>query len=275
MAVYAPGLGLRLFSKFVAHAISYGCEIWGSQCHGNLVSDAKKLQGVQLAILRNVCGHLPVGIPAAAIFAELAKDPCSFKWWVQLVGCALRASDLPQSSLHREILAGNVQDALGKPSSANWAAQVVKHIRSFGLSAPFAPDGTVLIDKSSFCRHAAGKCHGVWQGLHASPRSTPSKGAKLCTYHRWLARIGPVLEPYFQLPLSDRCMRRLFCFRLGAHTLHQMGRRLRMARVARLCNCPLCPGMHAGDERHYVFECPAFHDIRLGFQHLFDDSHAL
>ena len=87
---------LRLFSALVAPAISYGCEVWGSQCHGKLVSDAKKLQGVQLAFLRNVCGRLPVGIPAAAIFAELAEDPCSFKWWVQLVGFALRVSDLPQ-----------------------------------------------------------------------------------------------------------------------------------------------------------------------------------
>ena len=43
-----------------------------------------------------------------------------------------------------------------------------------------------------------------------------------------------------------------------------------MARVARVC--PLCPGMHVGDERHYVFECRAFGDIRRGFQHLFDDS---
>ena len=40
----------------------------------------------------------------------------------------------------------------------------------------FAPDGTVLIDKSSFRCHAAGKSHEVWQGLHASPRSAPSKG---------------------------------------------------------------------------------------------------
>ena len=67
-------------------------------------------------------------------------------------------------------------------------------------------------------------------------------------------------------------MRRLFRFRLGAYALPiEMGRRLRMARVARVC--PLCPGMHVGDERHYVLECPAFHDIRRGFQHLFDDGH--
>ena len=59
---------LRLFSSLVAPAISYGCEVWGSQCHGNLVSDAKKLQGVQVAFLRNICGRLPVGIPASAIW---------------------------------------------------------------------------------------------------------------------------------------------------------------------------------------------------------------
>ena len=67
--------------------------------------------------------------------------------------------------------------------------------------------------------HADGKSHVVWQGLHASPRSAPSKGAKLCMYHRWFARSGPMPEPYFQLPISDRCMRRLFRFRLGAHAL--------------------------------------------------------
>ena len=111
---------------------------------------------------------------------------CSFKWWVQSVGFALQVSDLPWSSLHRETLADNVQYALAEPSSANWAAQIVRHVRSLGLPALLAPDGTVLIDKSSFRRHAADKSHEVWQGLHASPRSAPTKGAKLCTYYRWL-----------------------------------------------------------------------------------------
>ena len=77
--------------------------------------------------------------------------------WVQLSGFALHISELPQGSLRRESLQENVQDALAKPSSANWAAQVVKHVRSLGLPSPFAHDGIVLIDKSSFCRHAAGK----------------------------------------------------------------------------------------------------------------------
>ena len=30
--------------------------------------------------------------------------------------------------------------------------------------------------------------------------------------------------------------------------------------------------MDCSCQRHYVFECPAFDDIRRGFQHLFDDS---
>ena len=110
-----------------------------------------------------VCGCLPVGISAAAIFAALAKDSCSLEWWVQPLRFALRISDLPQGSLHDEILRGNVQDALAKPSSAHWAAhwQVVKHVRSLGLPAPsskkaIADDGAILIDRSSPRRHAAG-----------------------------------------------------------------------------------------------------------------------
>ena len=121
----------------------------------------------------------------------LALLQLSFLRWlkthvVSSGGCsfALRNYGLPQGLLHHEILRDDVQDARAEPSSANWAAQVVKHVWSLGLPAPFAHDGTVLIDKPSFRRHAASKSHEVWQGLHASPRSAPSKRAKLCTYHR-------------------------------------------------------------------------------------------
>ena len=37
--------------------------------------------------------------------------------------------------------------------------------------------------------------------------------------------------------------------------------------------CPLGPGMHLGDERHYVLECPAVEGIRRRFSMLSVDSH--
>ena len=70
--------------------------------------------------------------------------------------------------------------------------------------------------------------------------------------------------PYSQLPLSHvtvyRSTCRLFRVQLGAHALPiEVGRRLRMAQVSRVC--PLCPGMHVSYERHHNFDFPAFGDI--------------
>ena len=62
-------------------------------------ASAKKLQGVQTAFLRDVCGSLPVGTPGVANSSELAEDTCSLKWWGQFMGFALQILDLPQGSL--------------------------------------------------------------------------------------------------------------------------------------------------------------------------------
>ena len=32
----------------------------------------------------------------------------------------------------------------------------------------------------------------TWDGLHVSPRTAPSKGAKLCTHHHWFGRSGKI-----------------------------------------------------------------------------------
>ena len=261
---------LRL--ALVAPAVSYGCEVWGSQLQCRLDAGARKSQGVQSAFLRNFCGRLPVAIPMPAILNGMAQDACTLSWWSKLVRFAVRMSGMPSGSLHRDILWDNVLDAFAKPSVGNWAAQVIKHFWFWGLPAPFAPDGTVSIDKSRFRAKLAGKHHEVWQGLHASPRSAPSKGAKMCTYRLWFARIEPVFEPYNHLPLGDRSLRCFFRFRLGAHSPPvETGRRMHMDPVA--CFCPLCSGMHVGHERHNLFDCPSFGDIRACHSTLFDDSH--
>ena len=67
----------------------------------------------------------------------LALLQLSFLRWlkthvVSSGGCsfALRNYGLPQGLLHHEILRDDVQDARAEPSSANWAAQVDKHVQS-------------------------------------------------------------------------------------------------------------------------------------------------
>ncbi len=39
------------------------------------------------------------------------------------------------------------------------------------------------------------------------------------------------------------------------------------------CVVRVCPGMHLGGERHYIFECPDVHDICGRHSRLFDNSH--
>ena len=245
----------RLFNTLVTPAASYGLEVWGTQCVGAGSPGMAKLLRVQAAFLRSLCG-LPRTVPIDPVFAELAEVPWSMRWWGQVVKFVLRLKAMPAGALHLDVLRDNVQDALGTHGSGNWADQLVRHFRVLRLPPPFASDGSVCIDLPMYHKHAGDRAQQVWEGLHISPRTCPSKGAKLCTYHRWFARAGRVQEPYYELPLSNLSMRRLFRFRLGAHHLPvEMGRRDGHARVARVC--PLCSGGHVGDERHLVFECPA------------------
>ena len=42
----------------------------------------------------------------------------------------------------------------------------------------------------------------VWDGLHVSPRTAPSKRAKLCTYFAWFLRPSQLKTvPLFELPM--------------------------------------------------------------------------
>ena len=62
-------------------------------------------------------------------------------------------------------------------------------------------------------------------------------------------------------------------FRMGSHDLLvERGRFVRpaLARHMRFCTC--CNTQAAGDERHYVVDCPAFQGIRADYDALFQES---
>ena len=121
--------------------------------------------------------------------------------------------------------------------------------------------------------HFSGRLR-VWEGLHASPRTVPSEGAKLCTYHHWFGRPSKVhCEPYYDLPMGITRLRALIQFRIGSHALPvERGRFARPSLPRHLRRCNLCSTQAVGDELHYVFDCPHFSDIRGQYPALFQDA---
>ncbi len=106
-----------------------------------------------------------------------------------------------------------------------------------------------------------------WNNSSSNPR-TPTKNAKLCTWHNWFRPFN-TSNPYFLLPVSGKRMKRFLRFRLSCHSLPiETGRHHRppIPRSSRLC--PHCPLASVGDEYHLVFECPIF-------QPLIDKYHTL
>ena len=110
-------------------------------------------------------------------------------------------------ALHKDILLDNVRDAQANPAAGNWACQLILRAQSLGMSAPFDASGSVVIDAAQHRDQALQRVQRGWDDTHISPRSCPSAGAKLYTYHRWFSRPNPqVTEPYFELPLSRRSL---------------------------------------------------------------------
>ena len=114
----------------------------------------------------------------------------------------------------------------------------------------------------------------VWDGLHVSPRTAPSRRAKLCTYFAWFLRPSQLKTvPYFELPMPISRVRLLMQFRMGSHALP-----VEQGRLAKTCRPPASPPLHfvrdqgIGGERHFVFDCPHFAHIRRQFRSLYRDA---
>ena len=103
----------------------------------------------------------------------------------------------------------------------------------------------------------------VWDGLHVSPRTAPSKRAKLCTYFAWFLRPSRLKTlPYFEIPMPISRLQLLMRFRMGSHALPGEQGRLAIPAIPRhLRRCTSCETRSLGDERHFVFDCPHFAHI--------------
>ena len=266
----------RLFDAVVKPTVSYGSEVWGTLCSAGLYDELKDMQKLQLAFFRQIC-RLRNSVSASIGFAELAKVPWLRTWWSQVIGFMHRLAKMSDDSLHANILSDNIHDALHGGSMRNWTAGVQDYYAGLGLASPSSGGRLQNIDAHGFQRAMLAREGSVWQGLSISPRTAPSARAKLCTYLRWFARPGKVSgEPYYELPMSITKLRLIFHFRMGSHSLPiEQGRLGRLSVPRHLRRCTFCTTRAVGDERHCIFDCPRFCELRQEHADLFGDAHAM
>ena len=115
----------------------------------------------------------------------------------------------------------------------------------------------------------------VWSGLHHDPRQCPSEGAARCTYLRWFGSKPEgrsIYHPHVRLVgVAASHHKLLMRFRLGCWKIAVvLGRHNNTPRERRLCEH--CGSNQVEDERHVVFECSLYGDIRNNHKALFQTA---
>ena len=62
------------------------------------------------------------------------------------------------------------------------AGGIVRQYSRLGMASPFSSSGIIALKFLGFQTKMKGQLCKIWNGLHVSPRTAPSKRAKLCTY---------------------------------------------------------------------------------------------
>ena len=159
-------------------------------------------------------------------------------------------------------------------SYGDWAGGIVKQYSRPGMASPFSSSCTTSLNSLGFQANMKGQLCRVWDALHVSPRTAPSKRAKLCTCFAWFLRPTQLkIVPYLKLPMPISRLQLLMQFRMGPHALPvEQGRLAKPAVPQHLRRCTLCGTRALEDERHFVFDCPHFAHIRRQCRSLYQDA---
>lgn len=261
---------LRLYDACVPPTACYGCEVWGlrSLPAGDSKKGRAALASAHLKILKDIAG-VPNSVHTAILLKELGRRPLHHFWWRRIVTFWNNLAALPATSFHRQVALDDCWDAITR-NVKNWAWVFMRGLRQLGYDFTIRFDTLEPVDIDAVMHLLDAPVLQVWATIDICPRTCPSSNATLCTYHRWFARPESLQRPgsLLQQPLSARCLRTFLRFRMGCHNLPVvLGRWERVPRAQRLCmQCDLGA---VGDERHFVFECPALQNIRDHYLALF------
>ena len=165
----------RLFDALVLPTVSYGSEVWGPFCSPSLPRDIKKMAEVLLAFFRQLC-RLKKSVTPAIIFRELSERPCVHWWWNQVIDFMHHMSNMPDDSIHAEILRDNIADAQQHPSCDNWAGGIVKQYSRLGMAAPVSSSVIACLKSLGSQANMEGQLRKVWDVCMSPQDQLPSRG---------------------------------------------------------------------------------------------------
>ena len=260
-------LGFRLYDVKVRPSAVYGSCVWATKFHAVDPSShvvRNDLEKRHLDFIRSWC-HLRGSEPKWLMYRELGRLPFHYFWWRDVIRFANRVARLPDGSLWREMLADS-QSSFFEGGKC-WAGEVAHFLRNVGYQVDAAcPD---FIDEEGALRALCTQYDGVWGGLCRYPRQAPDR-ARLATYFAWFDfGLWLVRPSYLYLDLSATAICRYLRFRLGTHSLQVEVGRWQNPRPRSHRLCGRCAMRAIDDERHLVFECPAFEFIRAARRQLF------
>ena len=86
-----------------------------------------------------------------------------------------RLSNMPDDSIHAEILRDNIADAQKHHSCGNWAGGIVKQYGRLGMASPFSSSGVTCLNSLGFHTNMEGQLKSVWVESACLPENSSSQ----------------------------------------------------------------------------------------------------
>ena len=285
MGVASADLQLYLHRSLVRPILDFGAAVWGPRAvQGAQEGGSREAEDMHLQFLRQVFG-VKKSVAGVVVLREAGEGPVWAGWirraaafWnrvlkrgeADLVRSALEESWRMAEEGEQDCWVAHMRRAVGKVAAG---LDLADHAGLATLTA--LPTTLTSAQRGEWWRLGLTSLdrQAIAQGLEV--REVPAQrrdGFKVYTHHRWFAAPvdaeGTVGARFWQVLWSRAAVRRVAQLRMGSHRLAiEEGRFTGIPRAQRVCR--VCEEGVREDERHYVFECAGYTQIRGRYPELF------
>lgn len=253
-----PANKCKLFDTLVLPILSYACEVWATDpalsyaCEVLHRQFLRQLLGVRKSVMNEI------------ILAEFGRFPLQIHFWQQVMRYQNRAAKLPPTRLVRLALIDGLVVEDGKTFDTydgTWRTQ----LDLFLEAQPGKPESLEILDVSGIVNFQQ-------QLFNISYRI--NTGFSSLTLYRSIQPEHQYAQ-YLSAVKSYPYRRGISRFRCGCHGLHiDTGRfgkgSQHLDRDQRVCQ--VCHSSCPEDEHHFLFDCPAYTEVRLKHLSLYQQS---